>query len=150
MEKKTIILGIGNLILRDEGIGIHAIRRLEALELPSGVEVVDGGTDSVDLLPYFQDYERIIVVDALRAGGEPGSIYRVTPDEIMEDEKRSLSLHEIGLLDVLLMAKHLGGHGEVVIIGVEPKEISCSMDLTLEVEARLPHVMDAVLAEINR
>ena len=150
MEKKTIILGIGNLILRDEGIGIHAIRRLQSVELPSGIDVVDGGTDSVDLLPYFQNYERIIVVDALRAGGEPGSIYRVTPDDIMEDEKRSLSLHEIGLLDVLLMAKHLGGHGEVVIIGVEPKEISCSMDLTPEVEARLPHVMDAVLAEINR
>ena len=150
MEKKTVILGIGNLILRDEGIGIHAIRRLQSVELPSGIDVVDGGTDSVDLLPYFQNYERIIVVDALRAGGEPGSIYRVTPDDIMEDEKRSLSLHEIGLLDVLLMAKHLGGHGEVVIIGVEPKEISCSMDLTPEVEARLPHVMDAVLAEINR
>jgi hydrogenase maturation protease len=150
MEKKTVILGIGNLILKDEGVGIHAIRRLEAMELPSGIEVVDGGTDAMDLLPYFQDFERIIVIDALRAGGEPGSIYRVTPDEIMEDEKRSLSLHEIGLLDVLLMSEHLGGHGEVVIIGVEPKEISCSMELTPEVEARLPHVMDAVLAEVDR
>ena len=149
MEKKTVILGIGNLILRDEGIGIHAVQRLQSVELPSGIDVVDGGTDAVDLLPYFQNYERIIVIDALRAGGEPGSIYRVTPDEIMEDKERSLSLHELGLLDVLLMAKHLGGHGEVVIIGVEPKEIACSMELTPEVEARLPHVMDAVLAEIN-
>ena len=67
----------------------------------------------------------------------------------MQDYKRLLSLHEVDLLDVLWMAKHLGGHGEVVIIGVEPKEISCGIELTPEIEAKLSHVMDAVLAEIK-
>ncbi|MGA1845047.1 MAG: HyaD/HybD family hydrogenase maturation endopeptidase [bacterium] len=149
MQKKTAIIGIGNLILKDEGVGVHAVQRLEGTDLPPHVEVIDGGTDAMDLLPMFQDYERIIVIDALKAGGTPGTIYRVTPEEIMHDTTRALSLHEVGLLDVLGMARQIGGHGEVVIIGVEPKEISCSIELSPEVEAELPRVMKAVLAELE-
>ncbi|MGA1796459.1 MAG: HyaD/HybD family hydrogenase maturation endopeptidase [bacterium] len=149
MRKKTAIIGIGNLILKDEGVGVHAVQRLEGMDLPPSIDVIDGGTDAMDLLPMFQDYERIIVIDALKAGGSPGTIYRVTPEEIMHDRSRTLSLHEVGLLDVLGMARQLGGHGEVVIIGVEPKEISCSIELSPEVEAELPRVMDAVLAELQ-
>ena len=149
MEKKTVIIGIGNLILKDEGVGIHVIKKLEAIELPPGVEVIDGGTDAVELLSMFQDFERIIVIDALKAGGEPGTIYKATPEDIMNDCNRSLSLHEVGLLDVLGMAKQLGGHGEVVIIGVEPKEITYSMELTSEIEAKIPNIIDAVLAELK-
>ncbi|MGA1839486.1 MAG: HyaD/HybD family hydrogenase maturation endopeptidase [bacterium] len=149
MDKKTVVIGIGNLILKDEGVGVHAVKRLETMDLPSGLEVIDGGTDTMKLLGVFQDFDRIIVIDAIKGGGEPGTIYRVTPEEIMRDEKRSLSLHEVDLLDVLGMAKHLGGHGEVIIIGIEPKEISCSIDLTPEIESKLPHVIDAVFAEIN-
>ena len=147
MPKKTIIIGIGNFIMKDEGVGIHAVQKLFETSLPQDVEVMDGGTDAMDLLSVFQTFERIIVIDALKAGGEPGTIYRVTPEEIMEDPKRPLSLHEMGLLDVLLMARQLGGHGEVVIIGVEPKEIACSIDLTPEVKATLPKVVDAAIAE---
>jgi len=149
MQKKTAIIGIGNLILKDEGVGVHAVQRLEGMNLPPSVEVIDGGTDAMDLLPMFQDYERIIVIDALKAGGRPGTIYRVTPEEIMHDRMRTLSLHEVGLLDVLGMARQLGGHGEVVIIGVEPKEISCSIELSPEVEGELPRLMEAVLAELH-
>jgi len=149
MGKKTIVIGIGNLILKDEGVGVHAVRKLKAMELPEGVEVIDCGTDIMGILAVVQNFERIIVIDALKAGGEPGTIYRITPEEVMQDYKRSLSLHEVDFLDVLGMAKQLGGHGEVVIIGVEPKEISCSIDLTPEIEAKLPHIMDAVFSEIN-
>jgi hydrogenase maturation protease len=95
MGKKTVVIGIGNLILKDEGVGIHAVKRLETMELPSGLEIIDGGTDTMKLLAVFQDFERIIVIDAIKGGGEPGTIYRVTPEEIMQDDKRSLSLHEV-------------------------------------------------------
>lgn len=149
MQKKTVIIGIGNLILKDEGVGVHAVQRLEGVNLPQRVEVIDGGTDTMELLQVFRDYERIIVIDALKGGGKPGTIYRVTPEEIMHDRTRTLSLHEVGLLDVLGMARQLGGHGEVVIIGVEPKEISCSIELSPEVEAELPRVMEAVLEELH-
>jgi hydrogenase maturation protease len=148
-EKKTVIIGIGNLILRDEGVGVHVIRQLENRELPPGVELVDGGTAGMDLLPLIHGAERILLIDALRAGGEPGTIYRVTPEDLSRETPRPLSLHQVGLLEVLGMAKQLGAHREVTIIGVEPKEISWGMELSPEVEATVPKVIDAVFEELR-
>jgi hydrogenase maturation protease len=148
-EKMIVILGIGNVILRDEGVGVHAVRELEGRDLPPRVQVIDGGTALMDLLTVIQEAERIIVIDALKGGGEAGTIYRVTPDDLMAETERALSLHQVGLLEVLGMVKQLGGDPQVVIIGVEPKEISWGMELTPEVEARLPRVIDAVFEELR-
>jgi hydrogenase maturation protease len=148
-DKKILILGIGNLILRDEGVGVHAVRELERRDLPPRVEVIDGGTALMELLPVIQEAERIIVIDALKGGGEPGTIYRVLPDDLTADTERPLSLHQVGLLEVLGMARQLGGDPAVVIIGVEPKEISWGMELTPEVVARLQKVIDAVFEELR-
>lgn len=146
---RVLILGIGNLILKDEGIGVHVVRALEAQSLPSHVELIDGGTATLDLLSPFCDRERIIVIDALKANGEPGTIYRCLPEDLMEISDRPLSLHQVGLLDVLSMARQLGGNPAVVIIGVEPKEISWGLELTEEVQAVVPKVVEAVKQEIN-
>jgi hydrogenase maturation protease len=148
-NKKMIIIGIGNLILRDEGVGVHAVRELEGRKLPAHVEIIDGGTSLMELLPVIQDAERIIVIDALRGGGEPGTVYRVTPDDLMAETERTLSLHQVSLLEVLGMVRQLGGDPQVVIIGVEPHEISWGMELTAEVEAKLPQVVEAVLEELK-
>jgi hydrogenase maturation protease len=128
---------------------VHAVRELEGRKLPSHVEVIDGGTSLMELLPIIQEAERIIVIDALRGGGEPGTIYRITPDDLMAETERPLSLHQVGLLEVLGMARQLGGDPQVVIIGVEPHEISWGMELTPEVEAKLPKVVEAVLEELQ-
>ncbi len=148
-EKTVVIIGVGNLILRDEGVGVHVVRELETRELPPQVEVLDGGTALMDLLPVIHKAERIIVIDALQAGGEPGTIYRVCPDDLMGETENPLSLHQVGLLEVLGMVRQLGGDPEVVIIGVEPKEISWGMELTPEVQAKLPKVIDAVFEELK-
>ena len=148
-DKKILILGIGNLILRDEGVGVHAVRELEKRDLPAHVEVIDGGTYLMDLLQVIQEAERIIVIDALKGGGEPGTIYRVSPDDLMAERERALSLHQVGLLEVLGMVKQLGGDPKVTIIGVEPKEISWGMELTPEVETKLPKVIETVLGEVQ-
>lgn len=147
--KKVVIIGIGNLILRDEGVGIHAVRALEGRKLPSQVEVIDGGTALMEVLPVIRDAERIIVIDALKGGAEPGTIYRLRPEDLMVEAERPLSLHQVDFLEVLGMARQLGGAPEVVIIGVEPKEIAWGMELTPEVEAKLPRVIEAVLAELK-
>ena len=149
VNKKILILGVGNLILRDEGVGVHAVRELEKRDLPAHVEVIDGGTYLMDLLGVIQEAERFIVIDALKGGGEPGTIYRVKPDDLMAESERTLSLHQVGLLDVLGMVKQLGGDPHAVIIGVEPKEISWGMELTPEVEAKLPKVIETVLGEVQ-
>jgi hydrogenase maturation protease len=144
---RVVIIGIGNLILQDEGIGVHAVRELGKLALPSHVEVIDGGTAPMELLPVIRAAERIIVIDALKGGEEPGTIYRLTPEDLMIDAERTLSLHQVELLEVLGMARQLGGNPAVVIIGVEPKEIGWGMELTPVVEKKLPKVIEAVLTE---
>lgn len=149
MGQKTLIIGIGNLILRDEGVGVHAVHALAGQPIPNGVEVIDGGTALIELLPKICEAKRVIVIDAVRGGGMPGTVYRVTPAELMVDAERTLSLHQVGLLEVLGMVRQLGGDPEVVIIGVEPKEISWGMELTPEVAAQLPQVVEAVLAELD-
>jgi hydrogenase maturation protease len=149
MDTKVVVLGIGNLILRDEGVGVHAVRELEKRDLPAHVEVIDGGTSLMELLPVIQDAERIIVIDALRGGGAPGTVYRVTPNDLMAETERTLSLHQVGLLEVLGMVRQLGGEPHAVIIGVEPHEISWGMELTPEVQAKLPRVIDAVFEELK-
>jgi hydrogenase maturation protease len=148
-EKRIVVLGIGNVILQDEGVGVHAVRELEGRDFPPHVQVIDGGTALMDLLPVIQEAARIIVIDALKGGGEPGTIYRVTPDDLTADTERPLSLHQVGLLEVLGMARQLGGDPQVVIIGVEPQEISWGMELTPEVEAKLPRVVETVLEELK-
>ena len=148
-NKKILILGVGNLILKDEGVGVHAVRELEGRNLPAHVEVIDGGTYLMDLLSVIQEAERIIVIDALKGGGEPGTIYRVTPDDLMAETERALSLHQVGLLEVLGMVRQLGGDPHAVIIGVEPKEIAWGMELTPEVAAKLPKVIEMVMEELG-
>ena len=148
-HKKVLILGIGNLILKDEGIGVHVVRALEEIELHPEVELIDGGTATMDLLSLIHKAERIIIVDALKAGGVPGTLYRCLPEELEDTSERPLSLHQVGLLDVLGMARQLGGSAAVVIIGVEPKEISWGLDLTEELRAAVPKVVEAVCAELR-
>jgi hydrogenase maturation protease len=148
-QKKIIILGIGNLVLKDEGVGVHAVKELENRNLPQGVEAIDGGTATMDLLSVIHESEKIIVIDALSSGGEPGTIYRCFPEDLMDADERPLSLHQVDLLDVLLMARQLGGNANVVIIGVEPEEISYGMELTPKVEAAVPKVIQAVFKELE-
>jgi hydrogenase maturation protease len=146
---RVVIIGIGNLILQDEGIGVHAVRALEKLALPPHVEVIDGGTATMELLSVMRDAKRIIVIDALKGGEEPGTIYRLSPEDLVIDAERPLSLHQVGLLEVLGMARQLGGNPAVVIIGVEPQAIGWGTELTPVVAARLPQVIEAVLAELE-
>jgi len=148
-RKKAVVIGIGNLILKDEGVGVHVVRELQQRDLPPGVEVMDGGTATMDLLGVIQEAEKVVVVDALRGGGQPGTVYRVSPADLSCEAERTLSLHQVGLLEVLEIAQHLGGHGEVVIIGVEPKEISWGMELTPDVQAKVPEIVEAVLNELQ-
>jgi hydrogenase maturation protease len=148
-HKKVLILGIGNVILKDEGIGVHVVRALEEIELHPEVELIDGGTATMDLLSLIHKAERIIIVDALKAGGAPGTLYRCLPEELEDNSERPISLHQVGLLDVLGMARQLGGSPAVVIIGVEPKEISWGLELTEELRAAVPKIVEAVYSELR-
>ena len=150
--KRIVILGIGNLLLKDEGVGIQMIQRLEQETLPPGVELVDGGTSTLDILPLLQGADKIIVIDAMKAGGEPGSIYRCRPADLIPSEEAPMSLHHIDFLQALKMNKMLGVDlaPRTIIFGVEPGEIEWEIGLTSALETKIPILKKLVLEEAGK
>lgn len=145
----TLILGVGNILLRDEGAGVRAVEVLREMDLPEGVEALDGGTLGVDLVDLIAGRERLVVIDVVRAGGPPGTVYRLCPDDLSRPDVPHISLHQTGLLEALLMAGQLGcAPREVTIFGVEPRVIDYGLDLSDEVAAVLPRVIGLVLAKV--
>ncbi len=145
---KTLVLGIGNLLLCDEGIGVHVARALLREELPEETEVLDVGTAILDALPAIESAQRIIVVDAVKADGEPGTIYRM-PFDSFAPSPVIASMHGFDLSRVLALAGR-GDHPEITVIGVEPGVVDWSLDLSSAVEAVLPLAVRAVREEILR
>ncbi len=149
---KVIVLGMGNLLLKDEGIGVHIARALDKLSPPSGVElaVIDGGT--LPDAPFScEEVDKLIIIDAVRAGGEPGAIYRFRPEDITLDDKILTSLHQISLMENLWLMEQFGQKpGDVVIIGVEPEDINCGLELSAKLQERIPQIIKVALEEINR
>jgi len=144
---RDVVLGIGNILLRDEGIGCHVVHALEEIPLPD-VEIIDGGT-CPDVVQSLEDVSRLIVVDAARGGGMPGQIYRFHLDEIAIEPKSFLSIHDMGLVENLMLMRLLHGMDDTVIIGVEPKEIEWGLELSRELQDKIPRIIEAVLAELN-
>jgi len=142
-----IVVGIGNVLLRDEGIGCHVAHALESVPLPDA-EVIDGGT-CPDVLQLVADADKLVIVDAVRGGGLPGQIYRFRPEDIELEEKRVLSFHDISLIDSLKSAQLRHHVGETVIIGVEPRELSWGLELSPELQEKMPQIIDVVLDELN-
>lgn len=142
----TIVLGIGNVLLKDEGIGCHVVRALKEIPL-CNARVIEGGT-SPNIL-FLEDADKLIVVDAAKGGGGPGEIYRFRLDDIALEQKPFLSLHDIGLIDNLLLMRLLHNIGETIIIGVEPKEIEWGLELSPELQEKIPRIVETILAELN-
>lgn len=99
-KKSALVLGIGNYLMGDEGVGVHAARRLELEQLPEGVELVDGGTGGFHLLSFFHEYDPIILIDATMDGRPPGTVRLLKP-KFASDFPRSLGAHDIGLRDLI-------------------------------------------------
>ena len=143
-------MGIGNILLRDEGFGPHVIKELQKMELPPFVELLDGGTAGVDLIDFIRDRRKVIVVDAVQADVEPGSILRLAVSDLTENLLRGISLHEFGLVETLLMAKQLGcAPEEVVIFGAKGEDISCGTELTEKIAKAVPKVIELILNELS-
>ncbi len=146
----TLVLGIGNILMGDEGVGVHAIRRLEAMVLPAGVECLDGGTGSFTLLEPMQSAQRIILIDATVDGMPIGTVRRLEP-RFSADYPRTLTAHDIGLKD-LLDAFHLfGSPAEVVLFAVSIAPLQDITDeLSPELAGHLDEITGLVLAELER
>jgi hydrogenase maturation protease len=141
------VLGIGNVLLKDEGIGCHVVHALEGISLPD-VEIIDGGT-CPDVVQLLEDADKLVIVDAVKGGGTPGQIYRFHLEDITLEQKPFLSLHDVGLVDSLMLMQLWYNIGEAVIIGVEPREINWGLELSPELQEKMPQIIDAILSELN-
>jgi len=130
MKDDILVLGIGNVLLGDEGVGVHVIRLLERVELPPHVTLLDGGTGGFHLLSYLQDFPRIIMIDATLDGKEAGTISVIHP-KFSADFPRTLSSHDIGLKDLIESASLLKGLPDITLftVTVDPEQ-SMTMDLS--------------------
>ncbi len=148
-KPRTVIIGVGNLLMKDEGIGIHTMKALQEMQLPDNVTVIDGGT-SPDIIACTRAGDKLIIVDAARAGGEPGAIYRFQPDDLEDSAGEALSVHELGVPQNLrLMLLSGNGPSEVIIIGIEPKDIDWGTELSPELEMSIPKIISVILQEIG-
>ncbi len=137
--------------MRDEGVGVRVIDYIrEKRPLPKGIEVIDGGTGGMRLIPLIKDADHLIIIDAVRGGGKPGDIYRFAIDDLPLKIKQKISLHEVGLQEIFSILNLLTEkRPETVIIGVEPKEVSYGVGLTPDVESAVPDVALRVLKEVE-
>ena len=146
---RTVVVGVGNLLLRDEGIGVHIAHALQPIDILRNVKIIDGGT-SPDLPYYLKDTDKLVIVDAVKAGGKPGTVYRFHPHDVNIESERMVSVHELGLEQSLKMMRLMGGEPrEIVIIGIEPKEIDWGTELSAELKQKIPEVINVVLNEIS-
>lgn len=149
--EKIIVLGVGNILLRDEGVGVRTIERLRAeYEFPDNVELMDGGTAGLDLLPFLDGADHVIIVDTVKTSEPPGSIFRFTPDDIDKKVPYKTSLHQIGMVEVFAIAEALGRKMKAVIIGIQPEDMSdWGLEMTPTIEAKIPELMGLVLKELE-
>ena len=145
----TLIVGLGNPLRGDDGIGPRVIEEVTRRGLPEGVSSLDGGTGGFDLLNVLEGWERVVIVDAADVGREPGQFVRFTPEQARFVETTgSHSLHHAGLGEVLALANALGqALPEMTILGVQPAGVGWGEGLSPAVEAALPALTDAVLEE---
>jgi hydrogenase maturation protease len=148
----VLVLAVGNPILGDDGAGPRALALLESEGgLPDGVALMDGGTEGLTLLPALEDAARLLILDALDAGLAPGALARMSGDEVPTALRRRLSPHEVGLADLLALARLRGTLPlEVVLLGVQPGALAVSTELTPPVAAALPALVRAAREEVRR
>jgi hydrogenase maturation protease len=149
-DSEVLVIGVGNVLLSDEGVGVHAIQALEELKIPDGVELIDGGTASLEILEFIKGRRKVIFIDSVKGGGEPGALYRFHPEDITPQQPVTSSLHQLGLMEMLSLAELSGqSPGEVVIFGVEPARLDLKLELSAEVAAVLPRLVDLVKKELT-
>ena len=146
-----LVLGLGNALMNDDALGVLAVQRLEQeYRFPDGVKVVDGGTLGLDLLPFVEDADRLLIIDALEMKAEPGSVFRLEGDEVPRAFASKLSVHQMGLQDLLAVAD-LQGYAprELVFWGVQPQSIEMRMELSPPVAAAMDELIQSVVAELD-
>lgn len=149
---KVAVIGVGNLLMRDDGIGIHVIEALRKEELPKNVEVFDASTRAFDALEFMDGCDRAVIVDAYKEEGAPGTVYRFAfdPTAGTGEFPINLSMHDIDFTAAIKAGQDSYNlPSEVVIIGIEPEILEWGIGLSPSVNKAFPKIMDTVRSEVR-
>jgi hydrogenase maturation protease len=150
MEKITV-LGIGNIIMQDEGLGVRVLEAItEKYQFPFHVQLLDGGCLGNELLPFLDGTQKLLIIDALAAHLPPGDCRKFAGVEVKKYFKNKLSVHEIGISEVLASLEIIGEPiEEVVIVGMQPASLDVGLELSDEVTAAVPELIDMVISQLR-
>ncbi|BAL26083.1 HyaD/HybD family hydrogenase maturation endopeptidase [Azoarcus sp. KH32C] len=144
--RRAVLLGVGNILLTDEGVGVRLVEELQAgYEIPEVLEVIDGGTAAMELLEDLENLDLLVIADCVRVGQPPASVVVLKDDEVPAFFRARISPHQVGLSDVLAtleITERAPRH--VVVVGVQPVDISTSMEQTAPVRAAMPVALQAI------
>lgn len=151
MQARILLMGLGNLLLGDEGLGVQALQRLlKRYRLPPEIEAIDGGVMGLELVNYFEGVDDLLVIDAVRAGKAPGELVRLEGDDIPAMLAVKLSMHQVGLQEVLGVAELMGTMPRrLVVWGIEPQLLTPGVELSPAVEHQLDALVEAVAGELR-
>jgi len=146
----TLVLGLGNLVHSDDGVGIHAIGLLQKdARVPRGVILMDGGTQGLSLIPHIAGFPRLLVIDAVDVGEKPGTLVRLEGDALQTLPGKP-SVHQLRFADLMIAMKLLDeAPEEVVVIGVQPQSTEWSAELTPPVRESMDELLKVVLAQLE-
>jgi len=145
-----LVMAVGNLLREDDGFGLAVLEHLRQVELPQTVELFDAGTSVVDLMQVFARRELLLVLDAVRGGQQPGSLYRFGPEQVQSGALPLDSLHQVGLLETLRLGELVDCRPQrTVVIGCEPERTGLAIGLSEPVRAAVPQAARLVLEELG-
>ena len=147
----VLVLGVGNVLLSDEGVGVRVVEALaERFHIPEGVDVLDGGTSGMDMLDMIGDRDHLILVDAVKSAGGPGSIVRLSGDEVPAFFRTKISPHQLGISDLLAALRLLERAPKgITLIGIEPQDLRTALDLSPAIAAKVDTMVNMVVAELS-
>jgi len=145
---RTLVLGLGNTLMGDDGVGVRVVEQLQGLDF--GAEVVNGATAGLSLLEKLNGYKRVVVVDAVDMGKAPGSVARFSAEELLGlPESQNFSLHEMGLVEVLKIGRSLNeDFDNLMVIGIQPKDLNQGEKLSPEVGEKISEVIELIKKEV--
>lgn len=145
------LIGLGNILLRDEGVGVHVVNAVKGrYDFSPELEIVDGGTMGLDLLPHFQVHDRILIVDAVDFGREPGYVMTVEDEAIPSVLNPKLSVHHIGLSDILLAARFVRESPvKTALVGIQPGSMDVGLDMTALIQDKMEQLIGLVVQKLE-
>lgn len=151
MSRGDLVVGLGNLLMGDDGVGVHLVRHLRSLGVDGSVRLLEGATLGFDILDEIEGHRRVIIVDAVDMGKEPGHVAVFDAEKLIEQESgRKFSAHEVSLIDVLQVAKRIGySFTNVTVVGIQPAEVKPGEGLTTAVRNSIAVASERILTMLG-